>query len=266
MTRLSLLSIALCSFILFTSNRIGRGKAAGPATTSPGEQGQFCGSFGCHFSNSFDPQVQLSLLRDDGVVVDEYKSGFNYTVQLIINHTGFPAGYGFQMVALRDEDNSPVNNFTNLPAGTHEINLMGRQYVEHSQILMNDTILIDWIAPSQDLGSISFYAAGNAVNGNGASSGDGADTTHISIKEKQTLSINDLDLEAQVNVYPNPALDMINVSGKRDFKNIELWNLEGRRILQTQDSEISLQELSSGIYLIKVNYTEGTAVKKLIKI
>ena len=267
MKRLSLLCVALCSLILFTSNRIGRGFASGqPQTTAPGEPGQYCGSFGCHFSNAFDPVAQLSLIRDDGVIVDEYKPGHTYTVQLVIEHTGFPAGYGFQMVSLRDEDDSAINNFVNLPEFVRQVNIADRQYVEQNRLILSDTINLEWIGPEGETGAVTFYAAGNAVNGNGNTSGDGADTTRLTIQEKLTLSIADVDLSDQINVYPNPADDFIQISGKMDYQNLEIWDLNGQLILRTTDSEVLLQDISKGMYLIKANYPEGSAVKRLIKI
>ncbi|NNE26409.1 MAG: T9SS type A sorting domain-containing protein [Saprospiraceae bacterium] len=266
MKRLSTFSLILCSLILFTSNRIGRGKAAGPATTAPGESGQYCGSFGCHFSGNFDPELQLSLINEEGISVDEYTPGESYKVQLIIDHSGLPAGFGFQMVALKDEDNTAINNFSNLPPGTHEINLFNRQYVEHSQRLLNDTIILDWSAPESGTGDVGFYAAGNAVNGNNTSSGDGADTTQLHIPEKMTSSLNAFDWANQVNVYPNPANELIHISGRMDFINIEILDFNGQGIFQSNNSEISLSNISSGIYLIRINYPDGVVVKKLIKV
>ena len=267
MKRLSLLCVALCSLILFTSNRIGRGFASGqPVTTAPGEPGQYCGSFGCHFSGVFEPELQLSLLTEDGMIADEYTPGENYNVQLVIDHTGNPAGFGFQMVALRDEDESAINNFMNLPQGVRQVNIANRQYIEQNTILPFDTITIDWTAPEQGAGAITIYASGNAVNGNGNSSGDGADTTRLTINEKLTSSLVSFNLEDQINIFPNPASDLIRLSGKLDYNNIELWNLEGQLLKRSKDKEVSIQDLNSGIYILRANYAEGTAVKQIIKI
>ena len=129
-----LIYIALLSVAFITmSNRSGRTRVSGQgATTSPGESGQFCGSVGCHLGNTFETDVQLELRDVDGNLVNQYIPGQDYSVNINIGHTGTPAGYGFQIVSLRDSDDSGINNFFDLPDLTQESTALQRQYIEQS--------------------------------------------------------------------------------------------------------------------------------------
>ena len=121
---------------------------------------------------------------------DRYIPGDDYTVVIDIDHTGNPAGYGFQIVSLQDSDDTGINNFSNFPAQTSDVLINERQYVEHNDRLGSPTIELSWTAPEAGTGDITFYAAGNAVNGNGGTSGDTADTSRFSIREEIVSSTN----------------------------------------------------------------------------
>jgi len=73
----------------------------------------------------------------------------------------------------------------------------------------------------------------------------------------------------QVNVFPNPASDFINVQipdvNKCEWQLVEL---SGRVISQSQVMEtnfgIGVKDLSAGIYLLRVNTEKGIATKKIM--
>ena len=72
-----------------------------------------------------------------------------------------------------------------------------------------------------------------------------------------------------VVIYPNPANTFVFVSGKH-LQDIELINNTGSRISKkmanSSNTEISLQNLSKGVYFIKVTDNKGkVVVKKIIK-
>jgi len=67
------------------------------------------------------------------------------------------------------------------------------------------------------------------------------------------LSIHEF-LNSTINIYPNPAVDIINidVSGNLKF-NATLYDLQGRLIISTTNqSVIDIQTLTKGIYLIEI--------------
>ncbi|WP_223148888.1 trypsin-like serine protease [Aquimarina sp. RZ0] len=71
-------------------------------------------------------------------------------------------------------------------------------------------------------------------------------------KEDITLGIADLASEKTVNIWPVPARDVINVSSKRAIKEIKIYNLSGKKVLQSnQTSSIAITSLPTGMYLLQ---------------
>ncbi|NQY29887.1 MAG: T9SS type A sorting domain-containing protein [Flavobacteriaceae bacterium] len=85
------------------------------------------------------------------------------------------------------------------------------------------------------------------------------------------LSISDYKLDSSLKIYPNPANDFIKISGNNNLKNISLYDINGRllqevKILGNQmEKELSLHQLASGIYLIKIQSDKGVLLDKVIK-
>jgi hypothetical protein len=95
--------------------------------------------------------------------------------------------WGFQITAL-DAAKRAVGQFSISDSSKTQI-IMGdaRSYVEHnlqgSQSTASDSMqwTFDWIAPETDAGPVTFYAAGNAANGDGSPLGDFIYTTAAQI-------------------------------------------------------------------------------------
>lgn len=75
--------------------------------------------------------------------------------------------------------------------------------------------------------------------------------------------------QKNLNIYPNPTLDIINIDGAKTGDNIEILDLQGRKVINTTFQEkqsISLTQLNSGIYLLKViRNSEAIFINKLQK-
>lgn len=93
-----------------------------------------------------------------------------------------------------------------------------------------------------------------------------ADTFRPNLKE---LSIKTLGFE-QVKIYPNPATDIINVSGTEEGSVIALTDMTGRIIAEQEvksgSSSIFVNHLSKGIYLMNITTKDGrVGSTKIIK-
>ncbi len=91
-----------------------------------------------------------------------------------------------------------------------------------------------------------------------------------SIGITSNLSVND-NLVNSLAVYPNPSKDLINISNNQNatINSIEMTDLNGR-VVKTQmingtEGQISISDLSAGVYMMKVVTDQGTATKKVIK-
>lgn len=89
------------------------------------------------------------------------------------------------------------------------------------------------------------------------------------------LSTSELTPLNSVRLYPNPAQDQINISGLNtlftsDKLNATLLSIDGKELksvqFSTNDSlEISLIDVSSGIYIVKISDGNNELVRKFIK-
>ena len=101
-----------------------------------------------------------------------------------------------------------------------------------------------------------------------AGTGDDAlgniDTTNVC----PTASVKDISFY-NIDVYPNPASNVINVRSEFTIDNLSVLDLTGRTVKQqiSNNKEFSLDvsELAKGIYLVKLTSGEKEAVTKFIK-
>ena len=100
---------------------------------------------------------------------------------------------------------------------------------------------------SNDFGSgrIDAFAAVNAVGDDG---------------------VEEIDNE-EVVIYPNPVDDivMIETHGRASLQNVIIYDVNGRKVLSTSESQIGISNLPSGVYLMKIESSDGIFYKKIIK-
>ena len=66
------------------------------------------------------------------------------------------------------------------------------------------------------------------------------------------LGINDkIDVFNEYRIYPNPTNSLLSING--EFESIELYTLEGKILLTSNEKVINLEEFTNGIYLLKIN-------------
>lgn len=71
---------------------------------------------------------------------------------------------------------------------------------------------------------------------------------------------------ADVSIYPNPTTGKLFISSPADVASVEIVDLQGRSVVNTDASDIDLTSLPTGIYLAKISTTSGkTITKKIIK-
>lgn len=82
------------------------------------------------------------------------------------------------------------------------------------------------------------------------------------------LSVND-NVLAGFNFYPNPTSDMLNLSASKNIASVSLFNVLGQEVLaayiDATTSNINLSDLSSGIYIMKVNIDGQVGTYKIMK-
>ncbi len=84
------------------------------------------------------------------------------------------------------------------------------------------------------------------------------------------LSTSDF-LSTKFAVYPNPANDIINFSNEDNaiVSSVEILDLNGRVVksvkVNATQGQISVSDLATGLYMMKISTDQGVATKKIIK-
>ena len=75
------------------------------------------------------------------------------------------------------------------------------------------------------------------------------------------------EIANDVNVYPNPATDMINITTPDNVLRVEIFNMQGQ-LVKAEAGEvntISVKDLANGIYTLKLTTDNGSSVHKIVK-
>ena len=142
-------------------------------TNAPGDLGNCTSCHDHHLVNEGSGSVRVNGLPAF------YEPGQAYTFTVTTAQAG-RVRFGFQLTVI-DSTGNRAGTFTNLDGSTQilpQTGVGGRQYIEHTSVgtLANGagsrTWQIRWTAPSTDIGTVRFYAAGNATNNSGIQDDD----------------------------------------------------------------------------------------------
>jgi len=270
---LLLSSLLLASFaVLFSSNSGGPASNGNKATGAPGDGATTCVT--CHSGGSFGAvSIDLTVEDGSGNAITEYTPGETYAVSVqVTNASGTPSGYGFQAIALEDGANTTLNSFSNAGTGVQLSTTDSRQYAEHTGAKADGAFSFDWTAPSLGTGSVTFYVGANAVNGNGNNGNDNAGLGDFTIAEiADTTDTNggdpngiaELGQFKVLSVYPNPAVDQVQVLGLSSNDLLRIYDVQGK-LVQTKavrNGSLDLADLESGVYILRSEKAFGRFIK-----
>ncbi|MGO4710797.1 T9SS type A sorting domain-containing protein, partial [Chryseobacterium sp. 2TAF14] len=85
----------------------------------------------------------------------------------------------------------------------------------------------------------------------------------------QNLGVADARTVGDASISPNPASDFVTIKTKLTISSVDILDANGRNVisnLSLNNDKIDIRNLSSGVYLLKINYKEGlSTTKKIIK-
>ncbi len=100
--------------------------------------------------------------------------------------------------------------------------------------------------------------------------GNEFNTFSMSVKDANPLSVNSTDLlKQQLLIYPNPAKEKVDISMQNNsiINSVQLFSLVGKKVIEKTDKKskihLNTSNLSSGIYILKLN-VEGKSISKKI--
>jgi hypothetical protein len=258
----------------------GHGNTGAPGDESAGGQPIVCNS--CHTNSNITSTMTVSILDSAETAVTQYVPGRQYTARATITPvTGNPQRYGFQMIALKDAGNADLDGFSDVNPNNYKVvtvNSTGRTYAEHDNVSVSNVFNVKWTAPVAGTGNITFYAAGNAVNNNGQSTGDGATFTNLKLTEGSATSTHNPDAERiGLQVWPNPVSSSLNISVNlpqaSDYR-ITLHDLSGRMVWENNRSlhagenllNIPATDWDAGVYFAVLSGAGISASVKVVKL
>ncbi len=138
---------------------------------------------------------------------------------------------------------------------------------------INETPVIGSL-PDGDTAPSTLSRCGSTVANNGCNRTFAAPTNNnVSMKITAFATLSNLNFSANLfSISPNPANDFVNISNSENIKvsSVKITDLNGRVVKQNSfdsvsDISMNVSDLSSGIYMMNINSSEGSVIKKIIK-
>ncbi len=89
------------------------------------------------------------------------------------------------------------------------------------------------------------------------------------ILNRKTSSLDEINVDNRVEVYPNPSSKEININSQFIINSIEILNSLGQRVykekINTTNKTIDISALNKGIYIIELKTEKGIIHRKFIK-
>lgn len=82
------------------------------------------------------------------------------------------------------------------------------------------------------------------------------------------VGIEDVIGSAQLSIYPNPVIDLLNIQSDIEIERVQVVDIVGKTIMDFTNppSQISFSELNSGMYVINISLANGEQlIKKVLK-
>ncbi|TAH27698.1 MAG: T9SS C-terminal target domain-containing protein [Cytophagales bacterium] len=248
------------------------------ATGAPGEI--TCNN--CHTGAKVNEGTgSIAINIDNGIT--GYELGKTYTVSVTVAQASLST-FGFEIVALQKSSGKNAGNFTlkdtkNSQRFTAAVSGQNRVYVGHTLSgIKSDNVgsrvwEIDWTAPSEDMGEVTFYTAGIAANGTGNRFGDFVYSSSTSISPIPT-SLEDANLNSDWNVVvKDKILDISYQLPSSSLVNISLVDTKGNLIQSfkneaaesgSNSARYDLSQITSGAYLLRFTTKNKNLTKKII--
>lgn len=92
-----------------------------------------------------------------------------------------------------------------------------------------------------------------------------ASKTYSDISTENTLATQNVNLEKQFSIYPNPATEKVFIKGEK-VSEVEMYSIDGKKLNVTlnSDQSINVSHLPKGVYMLKLKIKQQEITKKLI--
>ena len=94
-------------------------------------------------------------------------------------------------------------------------------------------------------------------------------TAYVTVVVSPNASIEDAQT-SNVNIYPNPAADMLNIESDKTISMVEVIDITGRKISEmSNNSEQTILNMSSfqnGIYILSIRFADGSSLNRKVAV
>jgi len=87
------------------------------------------------------------------------------------------------------------------------------------------------------------------------------------ILKSHTLAVEETDVSKEMTISPNPASDVVHISGISSQADFEIFTVAGQKAVEgkTSDGTITISHLTKGVYFIQIKNKDNLKRLKLIK-
>jgi hypothetical protein len=87
-----------------------------------------------------------------------------------------------------------------------------------------------------------------------------------SLYTNNTLSSSDFTQNnLEVALYPNPVRDILNIETTLEVQSVEIYNIQGQKVLSSNQKQINVSDLAAGMYMVRIQDAENNiATKKIV--
>lgn len=253
--KFTLLLIPISAFTLLSFSG-GNGNAL---SGSPGDGGNNCTQ--CHSGTPSNSNISITT----NIPVTGY--AFNTEYDVTITNSGGGSRNGFNLTAEKDSDNSKVGTFISTSNDTQTAASDSR-IIHTSSGNGQNSWSFKWRSPSSEQGKITFYGASVSGNGDGGNSGDqvflgqSASTPSLSISEANRL---------EFEMFPNPASENVSIQLPQGESKaiVQFYDYIGKlaltKTVTNTNNKVDINQLSSGIYILKVATSSKIGTQKFVK-
>lgn len=87
-------------------------------------------------------------------------------------------------------------------------------------------------------------------------------TLHSTLLSSSNFTTNNL----KFNLYPNPSSSILNIDLATELESVEVYNLQGQKVLSSTSKQLNVSNLSNGIYMVRIEDENGAvATQKFVK-
>ena len=118
--------------------------------------------------------------------------------------------------------------------------------------------------PSARVEFLNFFQSTFTPNGNYISNTSSGLTVRF-VRDAQPLTASTNNYSNPVAIYPNPTSSIVTIEGGAAY-NIEVYSLQGRKLMTQKGNSIDLSALSNAMYLIKATNTANKQQQQIYKV